>query len=68
MCAETTVTVVVISHEMQSEPVLVADDGRRDITARQPEEDKVEGTRVRDGTHPNAQIHNLTKPLYRLML
>lgn len=35
--AETTVTMVVISHEMQSKPVLVTDDGRRDIIARQPE-------------------------------
>lgn len=37
MGAETTVTVVVVSHEMQSKPVLIADDRRRDITARQPE-------------------------------
>lgn len=33
MGAESTVTMVVISHKMESKPVLVADDGRRDITA-----------------------------------
>lgn len=36
MSTETTITVVAIGHEMQTEPVLVADDGRRDITAWQP--------------------------------
>lgn len=33
MGAESTVTMIVISHKMESKPVLVADDGRRDITA-----------------------------------
>lgn len=57
MCAVTAVTVVGITHKMQSEPVLVADDGRRHITARQPEEDrkrakKLEQTRTKKKLSP----------------
>lgn len=39
MCAESTVTVVAISHEMQPKPVFVADDRRRDVSARQPKKE-----------------------------
>lgn len=48
MCAEAPIPVVAVGHEMQSEPVLVADDGRGDVTARQPE-GKMERTLVRMG-------------------
>lgn len=49
MCAEASIPVVAVGHKVQSEPVLVADDGRGNVAARQPE-GKMERTLVRTGT------------------
>lgn len=37
MGAEASVAVVAVGHKVEAEPIFVADDGRWDITARQPE-------------------------------
>lgn len=38
--AEASVAVVAVGHKVEAEPIFVADDGGRDITARQPERDR----------------------------